>query len=101
MTGLLWLQGIYTDCSCGTARGETVTQAEIIGRQQAFDAALALAKSKGKWFSTWAGPSMTQPPTSAGNCVAAMENILRIGANASHSLQLAGGWGRAVTNFPI
>ena len=26
------VDGVYTDCSCGTARGETVTQAELAGR---------------------------------------------------------------------
>lgn len=30
------IDGVYTDCSCGTAKGEVFTAAEAAGRQQAF-----------------------------------------------------------------
>ena len=38
--------GVYTDCSCGNARGYSPNSAEWEGRQLAFDAALAMAKAR-------------------------------------------------------
>ena len=40
-----------------------MTAEELAGRQKAFDAALALARSKGKWMSAWVGGAVVaQPP---------------------------------------
>ena len=89
------IDGVYTDCSCGTARGEHFTQAEAVGRQKAFDAALALAKSKGKWLSAWAGPALVHPPSAPkDNCVDTVKGLIALGANSSLGMQLTGGWAR-------
>ena len=47
--------GVYTDCSCGNARGYSPTAAEWEGRQLAFDAALAMAKARASPPSTSIG----------------------------------------------
>ena len=88
------IDGVYTDCSCGNPRGHRPTPQELVGRQRAFDAALAMAQSKGKWLSAWAGPAVTAAPTSASDCVAVMNRAIEIGANESHTLQLQGGWAK-------
>ena len=38
------VDGVFTDCSCGTARGERFTFEEAAGRQSAFDAAFDAAR---------------------------------------------------------
>lgn len=86
------IDGVYTDCSCGTARGERFTPEEAAGRQTAFDSALALAKSKGKWLSAWAGPALVHGPGAPkGRCVETMKSLIALGANASMGMQLAAG----------
>ena len=75
------IDGIYTDCSCGNARQYRPTVAEWAGRQKAFDAALVLAASKGKWFSAWAGAAVTRAPSSAANCAAVMRGLLVLAVN--------------------
>ena len=83
------IDGVYTDCSCGTARGERFTPEEAIGRQKAFDAALALAKSKGKWLSAWAGPALVRGPSAPNDhCVETMQSLIALGANASMGMQV-------------
>ena len=85
------VDGVYTDCSCGTARGETVTQAELAGRQKAFDAALALAKSKGKWMSAATGPAVVRAPSVAGDhCADTMKALMKLGADPTKGMQLQG-----------
>jgi hypothetical protein len=83
---------VYTDCSCGTARGERFTPEEAAGRQKAFDAALALARSKGKWLAAWAGPALVRGPSAPNDdCVATMRGLIALGANASMGMQLTAG----------
>ena len=84
------IDGVYTDCSCGTPPAETFTQAEADGRQLAFAQALTLAKAKGKWFSAWEGPAVVDPPTGPGpGCVATMQKLIALGQNTSLGMQLA------------
>ena len=61
------IDGVYTDCSCGSARGYRVTEAELIGRQLAFDAALRLAQSKVRRLSS---------PSAASACMQSATNTL-------------------------
>ena len=86
------IDGVYTDCSCGSARGYTPTNAEWEGRQLAFDAALALAKSNGKWLSAWTGAAVSTAPKSAADCAGTMMRLLQLGADEEHSLQVRGFW---------
>lgn len=59
----------------GTGMTHGVTQAELVGRQAAFDTALALAISKGKWISWWNGSALSGGPSQAGAaCAAAAMN---------------------------
>jgi len=98
------IDGIYTDCSCGNARGYTPTTAEYIGRQKAFDAALALAASKGKWFSAWTGDAVSAAPSSAKDCADIMDSLVSLGQNTSHAMQLQGwvsGWVMTVPKTTI
>ena len=87
------VDGIYTDCSCGTAPGERFTPAEAWGRQLAFNQAMEMAQAKGKWISSWAhvGPF----PISKANCEPLMQEAIAIGSNSSRSLQ----W--SVMNFTV
>ena len=82
------IDGVYTDCSCGNARGYSPTESEWVGRQLAFDAALALAKSKNKWMSAWTGAAVTRAPRSAADCAATMTRLMQQGANHSNAMQL-------------
>jgi len=50
----------------------------------------ALARSKGKWFSTWHRPSVT--PLTSGNCASVMAQAVTIGEDENRTLQwLSGG----------
>ena len=93
------IDGVYTDCSCGNAKGEKFTSAEAVGRQKAFDAARALAAAKGKWFTTWAntGP----PPLTSKNCAAVMQQAVAAGKNASQTLQWHAGELRNSGQIPL
>ena len=63
----------------GTGKTHGVTQAELVGRQAAFDTALALAKSKGKWISWWNGSALSGGPSQAGAaCAAAMDSAVAL-----------------------
>lgn len=81
------IDGVYTDCSCGTARGETFTSAEAAGRLKAFSAARELAASKGKWFSTWVVVPQQPPGIDARNCDDTMKRAVQIGVNGTQTLQ--------------
>lgn len=93
------IDGVYTDCSCGNARGYHPTLAEWEGRQQAFDAALDLARSKGKWFSAWTGAAVTRPPKGVNDCAPTMARLLQEGANNSHTMQLYTGFNVPATTL--
>ena len=83
------IDGVYTDCSCGNARGYTPTAAELAGRQAAFDQALILAKSKGKWMSSWEGAAVVKGPEGAGeSCAEHMDAIIALGADPTRGMQL-------------
>ena len=88
------IDGVYTDCSCGTARGYRVTKEELVGRQAAFDAALALAKAKGKWMSAWVGPAVVGQGFGAAGarCAASMDSYIALGQDSTHGMQFEGGW---------
>lgn len=86
------IDGVYTDCSCGNARGYRPTMAEWKGRQIAFDAALSLARSKGKWFSAWTGAAVTHAPKSTGDCADVMARLLQEGRQQNHTMQLYSGF---------
>lgn len=89
------IDGVYTDCSCGSARGYRPTAAELAGRQVAFDKALALAKANGKWMSAWVGAAVVGGPRSGGaSCSAAMDGIIALGQDRTRGMQLEGGWAK-------
>eukprot|EP00729_Bicosta_minor_P008094 gene8094-7493_t len=89
------IDGVYTDCSSaaaapqeGTGMTHGVTQAELVGRQAAFDTALALAKSKGKWISWWNGSALSGGPSQAGAaCAAAMNSAVALSLLYYHITQ--------------
>ena len=50
---------------------------------------MVLAKSKGKWFTAWAGPALVRPPAFPGDgCVPTMQSLIALGANKSLGMQL-------------
>ena len=83
--------GIYFDCQCDSAPGvpqadEARFQADT---QAAFDRALALISSAGKWASSW-NTAVHNGYISRGNCQSVTAQWIVIGADATHALQIKG-----------
>eukprot|EP00041_Stephanoeca_diplocostata_P004427 m.45041 g.45041 ORF g.45041 m.45041 type:complete len:378 (-) comp15108_c0_seq6:120-1253(-) len=80
--------GVYFDCSCGSPPNIPSADADKFqaNAQVAFDRALALIKSKGKWASAWNDDGSITPAT----CADQMRSWMATGRNSSLSLQILG-----------
>merc|ERR1712232_84542 len=79
--------GVYFDCSCGAPPGDDLDQEAMqADAQLAFDRALELGASKGKWMSDWNNDDRL----SNASCRDTMLRWMQLGAQANRTLQIRG-----------